>query len=165
MSFIIDIQRAFSDPTITLPTDKFIQQVLTLVLKKFRNNAEVSVRIVDDNEITALNSRYRHKNYPTNVLSFPIELPTGIKLEHELLGDIVIASSVVSQEAVEQSKSFLAHFTHMLIHGTLHLLGFDHQNNNEAEIMEHHEIALMQELNFDNPFLSDHSALPSKKET
>lgn len=149
MTFIIDIQRATDKE---LPNDEFIKQVISTVLAKFRKSSELSIRIVEDEEITALNHRYRNKNYPTNVLSFPVELPTGVVLEHELLGDVVIAANVVNKEAIAQNKSFVSHFTHMLIHGTLHLLGFDHINNKDAIVMENHEINIMKELNFPNPY-------------
>lgn len=152
MNFIIDIQRACQDLPIDLPDDAYITQVIKSVLTKFREQAELSVRIVSIEEITALNQRYRHKSGPTNVLSFPIELPLGVDIDNELLGDIVIAANIVDQEAIAQQKSFISHFTHMLIHGTLHLLGFDHLNDHDATIMENHEIQIMQELNFQNPY-------------
>ncbi|MBP9723064.1 MAG: rRNA maturation RNase YbeY [Gammaproteobacteria bacterium] len=150
---MIDIQHAFSNESLDIPSDTYIQQVINVVLSKFRNSAELSIRIVDNDEITALNSRYRHKNSPTNILSFPVDLPAGITLEHELLGDMVIAAEVVKKEALAQNKSFIAHFTHMLIHGALHLLGFDHKTDKEAEIMENHEIKIMQELKLPAPYI------------
>lgn len=152
MSFIIDIQIALEEPEPLLPDLNTMTNWLKVTLSKFRTNAEVSVRIVELDEITALNSRYRHKDKPTNVLSFPTELPEGIELEHELLGDIVIASEVVKLESEQQNKTFQAHFAHMLIHGTLHLLGFDHQTDEEAEVMEGHEINILKELKFANPY-------------
>jgi len=156
LTFIIDIQRAFSDKDLQkdFPSDKAIKSIITTVLTKFRSNGELSIRIVNPDEIQDLNKRYRHKDKPTNVLSFPmdLELPDGIDLPHELLGDIVIAADIIKQEAIEQKKSFISHFTHILIHGTLHLLGFDHINNDDAKIMEDHEINIMQELNFANPY-------------
>lgn len=152
MNFIIDIQVALDSPEPELPKPHLIKKWLTTALSKFKQNGEVSVRIVNEEEIQALNSRYRQKDKPTNVLSFPADLPEGIELEHELLGDIVISSPVVKQEAITQNKTYTAHFAHMLIHGLLHLLGFDHQNDQEAEIMEKHEINILHELDFSNPY-------------
>lgn len=152
LSFIIDIQVALDTPEPELPEDKTIESWLSHTLAKFRKQAEVSVRIVNNEEIQTLNNRYRNKNKPTNVLAFPVELPPGIVLEHELLGDIIIASDVVKEEAKQQQKSYRAHFAHMLVHGTLHLLGFDHNNDQEASEMEEHEINILKELEFANPY-------------
>lgn len=152
MSYIIDIEVALEEPEPLLPKIETITNWLKVAISKFKPNAEVSVRIVDNQEMKALNHRYRHKNKPTNVLSFPTELPEGIELDHELLGDIVIASDVVKEECIQQHKSFDAHFAHMIVHGALHLLGFDHENDADAKIMENHEIKILKELNFANPY-------------
>jgi len=156
LNFIIDIQRAFEDLNHELPNDSYIESVITTTLCKFKKDAELSIRIVDKQEIAALNKTYRHKDGPTNVLSFPIDLPDGVDLEYDLLGDIVIAADIVQQEAIQQNKSFISHFTHMLVHGTLHLLGFDHISDDDAKIMEDHEIVIMKELNFPTPYLNTH---------
>lgn len=152
LSFIIDIQVALDAPEPELPDSQTIISWLSHTLAKFYKQAELSIRIVDNCEIQELNHRYRNKDKPTNVLAFPVELPPGIKLEYELLGDIVIASAVVKQEAIQQQKSYNAHFAHMLIHGTLHLLGFDHDTDAKAAEMEQHEINILHELNFANPY-------------
>jgi len=152
LSFIIDIQVALDEPEPELPDNDYIKNILETTLKKFKKTAECCVRIVSNTEIITLNKRYRQKDKPTNVLSFPAELPEGLELDHELLGDIVIASNVVKQEAIEQSKSYKAHFTHMLVHGALHLLGFDHIKDQDAKIMEQQEINIMQELDFASPY-------------
>jgi probable rRNA maturation factor len=152
LSFLIDVQVALDTPEPELPEQHVITSWLSHALAKFRKQAELSVRIVDNDEIQTLNNRYRNKNKPTNVLAFPADLPPGIILEYELLGDIVIASSVVKAEAKQQDKSYQAHFAHMLIHGALHLLGFDHHTEQEAAEMEQHEIDILKELEFANPY-------------
>ena len=99
-----------------------------------RRDAELSIRIVDAREGRALNRNYRQRDYATNVLSFPAELPKGVKLP--LLGDLVICAPVIAREAREQGKLLRNHFAHMTIHGTLHLIGFDHLNERDAKQME-----------------------------
>ncbi len=100
----------------------------------FQAEAEVTVRIVDESESQQLNFDYREKDKPTNVLSFPFQCPPGIELP--LLGDLVICAGVVAQEAKEQQKTLTAHWAHMVVHGSLHLLGFDHINDADALEME-----------------------------
>src|SRR3990167_548874 len=112
---------------------------------------EVTLRIVDKEEMSILNARFRYKQGPTNVLSFPCELPTGIKLKTLPLGDIVICADIVNQEAQVQQKSTDAHWVHMLVHGILHLLGFDHATTHDAEIMESEEIRILTLMGFPNP--------------
>jgi len=111
---------------------------------------EISLRIVDEDEIRTLNSTYRHKDYATNVLSFPADLPEELALP--LLGDIVVCASVVKCEAHEQGKSPNAHWAHMLVHGTLHLLGYDHVDDTEADVMEALETRIITGLGFDPPY-------------
>lgn len=110
----------------------------------------ISVRIVDEEESEALNSTYRGKHSATNVLSFPADLPPDI--EFEFLGDLVICAPVVEREAQEQGKSSRAHWAHMVIHGCLHLLGYDHMEDAEAEIMENLETQILQALDFPPPY-------------
>jgi probable rRNA maturation factor len=111
---------------------------------------EISVRLADDAEVQALNRDFRGQDKPTNVLSFPFEAPPGVEIP--LLGDIIICSEVVAREAAEQDKPLQAHWAHMVIHGTLHLLGYDHIDEAEAEQMEGLEIALLGGLGFANPY-------------
>lgn len=113
---------------------------------------EVTIRIVDIAEMTALNQDFRGKSGATNVLSFPADLPDAAKEAYPVLGDIVICADVVNREAAEQGKSEPSHWAHMVTHGVLHLLGHDHVNDDEAEIMESLEIKLMQQLGFSNPY-------------
>ena len=115
---------------------------------------EITVRIVSTNESNQLNLSYRGKDKPTNVLSFPFEKPEMIPLEEldNFLGDLVICADVVSREASEQNKPLLAHWAHMVVHGILHLVGFDHQNDKQAAEMEAIEITVLKALNFPNPY-------------
>ena len=113
---------------------------------------ELVVRIVDEEEGAALNQQYRQKRGATNVLSFPFEAPPGIPAEELPLGDLVICAPVIAREAVEQQKTEVAHWAHMVVHGMLHLLGMDHITSAEAEEMERCEIEILQQLGFDNPY-------------
>jgi probable rRNA maturation factor len=137
------------------PDEDDIRRWIEAVLAAEAETAEVelTVRIVDEAEIAELNARYRHKTGPTNILSFPFEAPPGVELN--LLGDLVIASPVVQREAREQGKTETAHWAHMVVHGTLHLLGYDHLKPAEAEDMEAREINILHELGFSNPYLLD----------
>ena len=115
--------------------------------------AEVSVRIVGANEIRALNSEYRGKDKPTNVLSFPAGEVTGLPDDMPvLLGDIVVCGSVVCDEAAEQGKAIADHWAHMLVHGTLHLLGFDHETDAEAAAMETLETRILSDQGLADPY-------------
>jgi probable rRNA maturation factor len=119
-------------------------------LADFPEKTDVTIRIVDTAEMTQLNTTYRKKSGPTNVLSFPAEIPAGVA--DTVLGDIVICAEVVNREAAEQHKPPEAHWAHMVVHGIFHLLGYDHENDNDADIMEKLEIAVMQKLGFANPY-------------
>ena len=112
---------------------------------------ELSIRIVSEKEITELNKQYRHKDNPTNVLSFPYESMPGIDIP--LLGDIVICADVVNREAKQQEKAPIDHWAHMLVHGVLHLLGYDHIEDKDAEQMEGVEIHILKKMGIDNPYL------------
>ena len=112
-----------------------------------RVESEVTIRIVDEHEARALNSQYRGKDYATNVLTFPItESPI-------LMGDIVICAPVVAAEAIAQNKSITAHFAHLIVHGMLHLSGFDHETEPQAELMEALEVQILAKLGYANPYL------------
>lgn len=110
---------------------------------------QLSVRIVDEAESARLNAHYRDRDYPTNVLSFPADATMpGLRV----LGDLAICAAVVDREASEQGKTVAAHWTHMIVHGILHLLGFDHVDDDEAEQMEALERRIMAELGYDDPY-------------
>ncbi|PJG59055.1 rRNA maturation RNase YbeY [Aeromonas cavernicola] len=152
MSIILDLQLA-SASSDGLPSETQLQDWLNGTILGFQQDAEVTVRIVDEAESHELNLTYRGKDKPTNVLSFPFEAPPGLDLP--LLGDLVICRQVVEQEAAEQNKPLLAHWAHMVVHGCLHLLGYDHIEDEEADEMEQLERDIMQELGFADPYHSD----------
>lgn len=115
---------------------------------------EITLRIVDDEEIRALNQQYRGQDKPTNVLSFPFDMPEGLPLDAlaPLLGDIVISAPTVRREAQEQGKPLEAHWAHMVTHGVLHLLGYDHIDDDDAELMESLEIRALAEHGYPDPY-------------
>ncbi|MFQ2013644.1 rRNA maturation RNase YbeY [Aeromonas veronii] len=152
MSVTLDLQLA-SASTDGLPAEAQLQGWLDGTILGFQQEAEVTVRIVDEAESNELNLTYRGKDKPTNVLSFPFEAPPGLELP--LLGDLVICRQVVEREAEEQGKPLMAHWAHMVVHGSLHLLGYDHIEDEEAEEMEALERDIMQELGFADPYLND----------
>lgn len=110
-------------------------------------NAEITIRIVGSDESKNLNTIYRKKKYPTNVLSFLVDDA------HHLIGDIVLCAPVIEEEARDQSKNLEAHYAHLIIHGALHLYGYDHENKTDAEIMEEKEIKILTKLGYKNPYL------------
>ena len=150
MSIELDLQLAVENEQ-GLPTEQDIQLWLNKTIPQFQENAELTVRIVDTQESHQLNHEYRGKDKPTNVLSFPFEAPPGIELD--LLGDLIICRQVVEKEAEEQSKPLLAHWAHMVVHGSLHLLGYDHIEDDEAEEMESLETEIMQTMGFEDPYI------------
>lgn len=152
MQYFVDLQIA-TQSTDTLPTEQQFQQWFEQAVKSFQEQAEVTIRLVDEFESQSLNRDYRGKDKPTNVLSFPFEAPPGVELD--LLGDLIICRQVVEKEAEEQNKDLLAHWAHMVVHGSLHLLGYDHIDDEEAEEMESLEISIMNALGFENPYAAD----------
>lgn len=152
MSIILDFQLASEASGI--PTEAQFQQWLDAAVTPFQDDAEVTIRIVDEAESQQLNFDYREKDKPTNVLSFPFQQPPGIE-ELPLLGDLVICVQVVEHEASEQNKALAAHWAHMVVHGCLHLLGFDHITEDEAQEMEAEEIQILADLGFPNPYEID----------
>ncbi|WPE16622.1 rRNA maturation RNase YbeY [Candidatus Thioglobus autotrophicus] len=114
------------------------------------SDSELLVRFVDRIEIQQLNKTYRHQDKTTNVLSFPSDLP--IEIEEAILGDVVICVAVVTEEAQAQGKTFENHLLHMAIHGTLHLLGFDHIEESDAEKMETLEVKILEKMQISNPY-------------
>ena len=149
---IIDLQIACEQES-GLPTAEQIEQWATAAIQSQSNEVEMTVRIVDEAESHELNLNYRGKDRPTNVLSFPFECPDEVELP--LLGDLVICRQVVEREAQEQEKPLMAHWAHMVVHGSLHLLGYDHIEDDEAEEMESLETQIMTGLGFADPYLSE----------
>lgn len=137
-----------------LPAEAQLRRWVELVLRQRTADSELTIRLVDAEEGQELNRTYRHKDYATNVLSFPAEVPDGL-LDIPLLGDLVICVPVVEREAREQNKALEAHWAHLVIHGCLHLLGYDHIDDEEAEEMESLERQLLAELGYPDPYRDD----------
>ena len=154
MSAIIDYQQAFEGDSAVLaaiPSHAELEAWANAVLDfEGLDEHEVTIRFTDESESQSLNSEYRGKDKPTNVLSFPFEAPPGIEMN--LLGDLIVCAPVISREAVEQNKKVLHHYAHMTVHGMLHLLGYDHIEDSEAEEMESKEIAILAGMGIDNPY-------------
>lgn len=149
---IIDLQIASEDQT-HLPTLEQFTLWATQAVRAESVEPEMTIRIVDEAESHELNLTYRGKDRPTNVLSFPFECPEEVDLP--LLGDLIICRQVVEREAEEQGKPLLAHWAHMVVHGSLHLLGYDHIEDDEAEEMESLETEIMTGLGFEDPYSYD----------
>jgi len=144
----IEIQAVFESEG--QPDQQQIQLWVDTALDDYGQDTEIVVRIVDEQESAELNEQYRHKSGPTNILSFPVDVPEGIELD--LLGDLVICAPVVEKEALEQDKLLAHHWAHIIVHGVLHLLGYDHIDDDEAELMENKEIAILNKLHINNPY-------------
>ena len=148
MSIDLDLQIACDAEN--LPNAENVQLWVNTALASYNKAFELTVRIVEVEESQSLNLQYRQKDKPTNVLSFPFEVPEGIELA--LLGDLVICAEVVEKEAKQQNKALMHHWAHMVIHGCLHLLGYDHIEDNDAQEMEALEIKLLSTLNINDPY-------------
>ena len=157
MAVTLDLQFAAEiDPkNVEVPERQWFEKWILASLKKANqaDEAELTVRIVDEAEIKTLNETYRHKTGVTNVLSFPFEAPAEVSLSEKFLGDIVICAPVIQQEARQQDKPLLHHWAHMTVHGTLHLLGYDHITARQAEEMETLEIDILSEFGIPNPYI------------
>ena len=145
---MIEVQFAVSAEGV--PEESVIRQWVLQALPNDKKDSELTVRVVDEAEITALNRQYRGKDGATNVLSFPYETIPGV--ETDLLGDVVICAPVVANEAVAQDKPLDAHWAHMVIHGVLHLLDYDHHLDAEAHKMEARETELLASLGYADPY-------------
>ena len=152
----IDLQIAVAD-TKNLPTAEELQRYAEAAILPRKPYAEMTVRIVEEDESHELDLEYRGKDRPTNVLSFPFEYPEELPEEScgALIGDLVICKAVVEREALEQHKPLAAHWAHMIVHGSLHLLGYDHITDEEAAIMEPLETQTMLNLGFEDPYKDD----------
>jgi len=149
VTITLDVQLACDAEN--LPSTEQLQLWVNTALNSYQKNFELTIRIVEVKESQALNLQYREKDKSTNVLSFPFEVPEGIELD--LLGDLVICADVVKKEAEIQFKKLSHHWAHMVIHGCLHLLGYDHIDDDDATEMEALETKLLAELNISDPYL------------
>lgn len=154
MTIKVDIQRIFKQDDI--PENKLIRKWVKKTLPDSQADLELTIRIVDTGEATRLNERWRKKKGPTNVLSFPFD--DDQNLVPGLLGDIVLCAPVIKNEATAQNKSVEAHWAHMIIHGILHLLGYDHQKTPDRKKMESMETRLLESLGYQNPYNPDRHA-------
>ena len=152
----VDVQVACDDPDIPAPTEiaDWVAAAVAAADTADNGPAEVSVRIVAAAEIQGLNASYRQQDKPTNVLSFPADATAQPGGEPVLLGDVVVCAPVVRAEALEQGKPLADHWAHMLVHGTLHLLGYDHQADTEAARMEGLETTVLEGCGIANPYAS-----------
>jgi probable rRNA maturation factor len=146
----LDLSVSYALPRRGLPSAVSFRRWVEAALAGRIRRADLAIRLVGEREGCALNRHYRGKDYATNVLSFPAELPEGVKLP--VLGDIVICAPVVAREAHEQGKEVLAHYAHLTVHGVLHLLGWDHENSREADAMEALERQILDSLGFEDPY-------------
>lgn len=150
---MIDLDLQIACEETNLPTHQQFTDWLTAALKDTKPDAEVTIRLVEPEESQSLNSEYRGKDKPTNVLSFEFDAPPMLELN--LLGDLVICKSIIEHEAVEQEKALNDHWAHMVIHGALHLLGMDHIEANQATEMESLEKTILATLAIDDPYRDD----------
>lgn len=149
----MQIQTDITVPSHNLPTPEDFQRWATAAIKTAnKREGDVAIRIVTIAEIQQLNRDYRHKDKPTNVLSFPFDMPEGIEGIDPILGDIAICADIVAQEAAAQQKKPQDHWAHMVVHGCLHLLGYDHIKDDEAEEMEALEIAILTQFGITTPY-------------
>ena len=156
MKLSLSLQQNFQAPELVLKR-AYLKKVVETSLRHIatQSNCEIGIACVDNAESHQLNLEYRGKDKPTNVLSFPSDLPDEMAaiLDSFPIGDLVICIPVVLQEAIDQQKTPIEHFTHMLVHGTLHLMGYDHETSEtDAEEMEALEIEILKKFGFDNPY-------------
>ncbi|WP_372015378.1 rRNA maturation RNase YbeY [Pseudoxanthomonas sp. 10H] len=149
----LDVTVSYAAPRAGVPSAVSFRKWVAAALKSRIREADLAIRIVDAREGRALNRHYRGKDYATNVLSFPADLPEGVKMP--LLGDLVICAPVVAREAKEQGKPAAAHYAHLTVHGVLHLLGWDHDDDKEAEAMEQLEREILAGLGLPDPYAEE----------
>ncbi|MES5815631.1 rRNA maturation RNase YbeY [Pseudoxanthomonas sp. Soil82] len=149
----LDVSVSYAAPRTGVPAATSFRKWVAAALRGRIREADLAIRIVGAKEGRALNRHYRGKDYATNVLSFPAELPEGVKMP--LLGDLVICAPVVAREAKEQRKPAVAHYAHLTVHGVLHLLGWDHDDDKEAEAMEQLERDILAELGLPDPYAEE----------
>jgi len=149
----LDVSVSYAAPRTGVPAAASFRKWVAAALKGRIREADLAIRIVDAREGRALNRHYRGKDYATNVLSFPADLPEGVKLP--LLGDLVICAPVVAREAREQGKPAVAHYAHLTVHGVLHLLGWNHEDDKDAEAMEQLEREILAGLGLPDPYAEE----------
>jgi probable rRNA maturation factor len=152
----LDVSVGYALPRAGLPSAISFRKWVAAALDGRIREADLAIRVVDSKEGRALNRHYRGKDYATNVLSFPADVAEGVKLpkgvKMPLLGDLVICAPVVAKEAREQGKPLNAHYAHLTVHGTLHLLGWDHEDECDAECMEKLEREILAGLGIEDPY-------------
>ena len=150
----LDVVVSYAHPRAGLPAATSFRKWAAAALEGRIREADLAVRLVDAREGRSLNRHYRGKDYATNVLSFPAELPEGLPegVRLPLLGDLVLCAPVVAREAREQGKPLAAHYAHLTVHGVLHLLGWNHEDEREAECMEGLEREILAGLGVDDPY-------------
>ena len=134
-----------------VPTRAQFLKWVKATLSQQSASGEVTIRVVDEEESAHLNEQYRHKKGPTNVLAFPFISPL-LPIKIASLGDVAICAPLVQKEALAQEKAEIAHWAHLTIHATLHLLGYDHIEKEDARIMERIEVTILEGLGFNNPY-------------
>ncbi len=146
----LDVAVSYGLPRKGLPASTSFRRWVAATVEGRILRADLALRLVDEREGLALNQHYRGKPHATNVLSFPAELPKGVKLP--ILGDVVLCAPVIAREAREQRKPLTAHYAHLTVHGVLHLLGFDHDDERDAEAMEATEREILAGLGLPDPY-------------
>ena len=150
----LDVAVGYATPRAGIPAATSFRRWVAAALAGRIREADLAIRIVDEKEGRSLNHHYRGKDYATNVLSFPAELPEGLPkgVKLPLLGDLVLCSPVIAREAREQGKPLRAHYAHLTVHGALHLLGWDHEDAREAEAMEQLERQILAGMGLPDPY-------------
>ncbi len=148
----LDVSVSYGLPRAGIPAANSFRRWVAAACEGRIRKADLAIRLVDAREGRSLNRHYRGKDYATNVLSFPAELPAGVIMPLPLLGDLVICAPVVAREAREQGKMPAAHYAHLTIHGVLHLLGLDHHHEREAVLMEQIEREILAGLGYSDPY-------------
>ena len=150
----LEVAVSYALPRLGIPAAASFRRWVAAALEGRILDADLAVRIVDEPEGRALNKHYRGKDYATNVLSFPAERPPGLPkaAKFPLLGDLVLCAPVIAREAKEQGKPLVAHYAHLTVHGTLHLLGWDHMNEVDAQAMEQLEREVLALLGIGDPY-------------
>lgn len=153
MTHHIDVQVACDDPLPVCEDD--IRHWAEIALAHQTDAGELTIRLASPEEIRLLNNTYRKNDKPTNVLAFPANLPKEIQLDIPLLGDVIICPAVLEEESKQLNKPLSDHWAHIVIHGVLHLLGYDHIKDEDAQIMQPLEAALLAKLGIEDPYINE----------